>query len=452
MPESVNFKRKNGFSWPLDKAQIAAWIIILYFALAVFGSFCVSLNEPWSYTLGIIFGILLFIHAFFNIWCMISDPGEETLQKGKVAPQPIFDRQKHKHVIENQFCKICLIVVPLKTKHCRKCNKCVTDFDHHCIYLNNCIGGRNYKIFIMAIVSAFIGALAIFIIGLVEFIFSFYDIQYFLTKKFYNFDSPLCNPTKCDENSKFLPIFAPVRLTGWRAFIMITTILALVACILIGYLIGYHLFLKINNMSTFEHSVKLRQESEKKEQKKITSKTQVEVISGRDRTLSTSDLNEQNSFKLKEKPPLFRNDSLNNFQNKTEQFLQTSYTNSNFDFDGEKVKSNGSVDLYSESRNEDFHQESVHRTRRLFNSRSSHQNGLPCSNSDTQNNYFLVNEENEISHQSLTNLSNLQMKNEENDLYERKITSNIVRLPPLLPITNTRAKKQKNSQENSIDT
>lgn len=104
-------KRTNGFSWPPDKAQIIAWIVIVYFTLAIFGSFCISLNEPWSYILAIIFAILLIIHCVFNIWCMAINPGEEALLKRKVAPQPIFDRRKHKHVIENQFCKICLIVV-----------------------------------------------------------------------------------------------------------------------------------------------------------------------------------------------------------------------------------------------------------------------------------------------------------------------------------------------------
>ena len=31
-------------------------------------------------------------------------------------------------------------------RHCRACDKCVSGFDHHCKWLNNCIGDRNYKV------------------------------------------------------------------------------------------------------------------------------------------------------------------------------------------------------------------------------------------------------------------------------------------------------------------
>ncbi|KAJ8523917.1 hypothetical protein ON010_g17201 [Phytophthora cinnamomi] len=34
------------------------------------------------------------------------------------------------------------------TRHCGRCNKCVPGYDHHCVYLNTCIGTRNYPLFV----------------------------------------------------------------------------------------------------------------------------------------------------------------------------------------------------------------------------------------------------------------------------------------------------------------
>jgi len=49
------------------------------------------------------------------------------------------------------FCTTCMVRKPLRSKHCKTCHRCVARFDHHCGWLNNCVGTNNIGLFLVCL-------------------------------------------------------------------------------------------------------------------------------------------------------------------------------------------------------------------------------------------------------------------------------------------------------------
>lgn len=45
------------------------------------------------------------------------------------------------------LCPDCCVLKTPRSRHCNLCNGCVDRFDHHCPWVNNCIGRKNFKWF-----------------------------------------------------------------------------------------------------------------------------------------------------------------------------------------------------------------------------------------------------------------------------------------------------------------
>ena len=43
----------------------------------------------------------------------------------------------------SRLCHTCKIVRPYRSSHCKACNRCVLAFDHHCPYIQTCVGYKN---------------------------------------------------------------------------------------------------------------------------------------------------------------------------------------------------------------------------------------------------------------------------------------------------------------------
>ena len=111
----------------------------------------------------------LFLTLFNHILAVIIKPGNVSdLKKSKYYKTHTayysqdFKITKYflKHNILNReiiwkICKYCNEVKPLRTHHCSICDICVLKMDHHCPWINNCIGQNNQRYFLLFLFHSF---------------------------------------------------------------------------------------------------------------------------------------------------------------------------------------------------------------------------------------------------------------------------------------------------------
>ncbi|KAK9084083.1 hypothetical protein Scep_030554 [Stephania cephalantha] len=99
------------------------------------------LSEVHRYTsfLAVGVGVLLFLLTSF------SDPGTV---KAENFSQYMVAYPYDNILYKEKECPTCKIPKPARSKHCSICDRCVARFDHHCGWMNNCIGEKNTRYFL----------------------------------------------------------------------------------------------------------------------------------------------------------------------------------------------------------------------------------------------------------------------------------------------------------------
>ena len=147
---------------PDYKAMIASVCLILA-PLAVFDALVIPYTLTHMSPAYLVVSVVLTAISIVSlIFTALRDPGfypRSSPGDGGSGYRRAPHRQTHEfhldngYIVTTKFCATCCHYRPPRCSHCAVCDNCVDKFDHHCPWVGNCIGRRNYPSFFTFISS-----------------------------------------------------------------------------------------------------------------------------------------------------------------------------------------------------------------------------------------------------------------------------------------------------------
>ncbi|XP_066432650.1 palmitoyltransferase ZDHHC4 [Eleutherodactylus coqui] len=94
---------------------------------------------------------LITVNLYYFYKCCTTDPGRVTKQNESLCTRVYAYDEIMFH--RGNECPTCLLMKPARSKHCGVCGSCIQRFDHHCVWVNNCIGALNIRHFLLYLLS-----------------------------------------------------------------------------------------------------------------------------------------------------------------------------------------------------------------------------------------------------------------------------------------------------------
>ncbi|KAM6953523.1 palmitoyltransferase ZDHHC9 [Aplochiton taeniatus] len=132
---------------------------------------------------------------------------------GQRPPPRIRNVQINNQIVKLKYCYTCKIFRPPRASHCSICDNCVDRFDHHCPWVGNCVGKRNYRYFYLFTLSLSLLTIYIFTFDIVHVVMRSVDSGFVKTLQ----DTP---GTVLEVLVCFFTLWSVVGLTGFHTYLI----------------------------------------------------------------------------------------------------------------------------------------------------------------------------------------------------------------------------------------
>ncbi|XP_051865759.1 palmitoyltransferase ZDHHC5-like [Pristis pectinata] len=145
---------------PSKYIPVSAAVTFLVGSTSLFFVFpCPWLSQTFSPAIPV-YNVIIFLFVLANFsMATFMDPGifpraDEDEDKDDDFRAPLYKNVEIKGIqVRMKWCSTCRFYRPPRCSHCSVCDNCVEEFDHHCPWVNNCIGRRNYRYFFLFLLS-----------------------------------------------------------------------------------------------------------------------------------------------------------------------------------------------------------------------------------------------------------------------------------------------------------
>ncbi|KDO30163.1 hypothetical protein SPRG_05355 [Saprolegnia parasitica CBS 223.65] len=233
-----------------------AWVRLIAFCVVIFVHWIVPLLAPSAFAYGLLQATTAFIvfNIVFNYaLCVWTDPlaGSDGSYRGQSlhkadeyefnndsdedASEPsLADVRPPRRAEDTTYCRQCQFQRPRRAHHCSICQVCIDHMDHHCPWINNCVGLHNYRYFCSFLFWLAVGC---WYVALLSF-------------------SPAVGAVSREEIAKFANVFSSELLTlGPKALMYCVFLIATSAGLLVSFLAGWHFYLVLTAQTSIEYQI-----------------------------------------------------------------------------------------------------------------------------------------------------------------------------------------------------